>query len=480
MQERKPDGSRWTTTVRSWSGPATRADPGGLGAWTWVDVDAAGPDLLDGVDIAAPRFVRALLGGGTARRSDLPLSTHPVEVTGAEGAEELAELLTGPERDLPVVVFAPLPAGFTHLAFPDHAALVEAHRRAADSAAAVAAGLAVVFRLDDTACTALAAILGAEHTVRDGALRIYLPGLDPALAESWRHRYVVAARFIRNRAAAGRVVMRAIAVRSGGRVAPVSYDVVEPHMRPSGAADSAELLELALEEIAQLTTALGQVDDRYTDAVDEQVHLGAENGRLREEVRVLRRKLAAVAPSAWEARAAELAAVDADRWPEGADSPSEAVEQARVFLAGHLDIPESACRKLDRLDAAVQARAWGATAWRGFVALHRYAEDKAGGEFDGSFWNWCERSGAWPATEKKLAMSESQTVNRDERLRAKRVFEVPAAVAPGGRLFMEAHLKIAEGGGSLAPRVYFHYAASTGKVHVGLFGPHSEVPNTRA
>jgi hypothetical protein len=48
-----------------------------------------------------------------------------------------------------------------------------------------------------------------------------------------------------------------------------------------------------------------------------------------------------------------------------------------------------------------------------------------------------------------------------------------------GSTIMEAHLKIAHGGGPLAPRIYLHddTAGATGKVHVGFFGPHKYVPN---
>jgi hypothetical protein len=47
---------------------------------------------------------------------------------------------------------------------------------------------------------------------------------------------------------------------------------------------------------------------------------------------------------------------------------------------------------------------------------------------------------------------------------------------------MLAHLKIAEGGGHLAPRVYFHddTGGATGKAHVGFVGPHYLVPNKQA
>jgi len=63
-----------------------------------------------------------------------------------------------------------------------------------------------------------------------------------------------------------------------------------------------------------------------------------------------------------------------------------------------------------------------------------------------------------------------------------RTFPVDSAVSPSGRQYMEAHLKVSEGGGDLAPRVYFHddTAGPTGKVHVGFVGPHYLVHNTRS
>lgn len=47
---------------------------------------------------------------------------------------------------------------------------------------------------------------------------------------------------------------------------------------------------------------------------------------------------------------------------------------------------------------------------------------------------------------------------------------------------MLSHLKIAEGGGDLAPRIYFYddTGGPTGKVHVGFVGPHYLMPNTKS
>lgn len=47
---------------------------------------------------------------------------------------------------------------------------------------------------------------------------------------------------------------------------------------------------------------------------------------------------------------------------------------------------------------------------------------------------------------------------------------------------MESHLKISEGGGNLAPRVYFFDDTDgpTRMVHIGFVGPHDLVPNSKA
>ncbi|MGW9717893.1 hypothetical protein [Micrococcus aloeverae] len=79
-------------------------------------------------------------------------------------------------------------------------------------------------------------------------------------------------------------------------------------------------------------------------------------------------------------------------------------------------------------------------------------------------------------------MTESESVQNNDKLSRMRVFKVDSAVHPSGEVMMLAHLKISEGGGNLAPRVYFYddTNGSTKKVHVGLVGPHYLVPNKSA
>ena len=88
----------------------------------------------------------------------------------------------------------------------------------------------------------------------------------------------------------------------------------------------------------------------------------------------------------------------------------------------------------------------------------------------------------WPSTQKKLAMNESETVRNNPELRSKRMLPVAKEVDATGTALMLSHLKVAEGGGNLAPRIYFYddTAGATGKVHVGFVGPHYLMPNTRA
>jgi hypothetical protein len=76
-------------------------------------------------------------------------------------------------------------------------------------------------------------------------------------------------------------------------------------------------------------------------------------------------------------------------------------------------------------------------------------------------------------------MKESETVIANPRLRWMRGLPIDPAVGVGESVLMEAHMKIAEGGGPIAPRIYFYddTAGSTGKVHVGFIGPHRYMEN---
>ena len=235
-------------------------------------------------------------------------------------------------------------------------------------------------------------------------------------------------------------------------------------------AELEELLVMADVELAEKQEQLDELDRRYQEAVEDQCRLEEENNRLRGRLTTVYRGLAP----------------DDDVPPMGdlpltADSPSHAAELARLHLSDHLSLPPEACVQLDRIDNVPESRTWGENAWRGFLALHAYGEALAGEENPGNFRAWCENSHhrhVWPSNAKKLAMSESKTVGRSGRMSAKRMFPVDRAYDPSGTVFMETHLKIGVGRGTLLPRVYFVADRETAKVYVGYFGPHKNVPNT--
>ena len=178
-------------------------------------------------------------------------------------------------------------------------------------------------------------------------------------------------------------------------------------------------------------------------------------------------------------RSSELPA--APELPQTVETFADLVAVAREHLE-HVVVPPSAERDLHILDAAKDAGEWAQDAWLGLRALDEYA--RSAEDFQGGFWEWCEHGDArhrWPASQRKLAMRESRTVMESPDLRNKREFRISSEVKASGRVTMEAHLKIAEGGGESIPRIYFYDDAkgATGRIHIGFIGPHRLVPNTK-
>jgi hypothetical protein len=483
--ELRPDGSRWTTTLRAWVCREPEDEDRLEGAqWLWVDVEAVTDGSLDGVVVAAPTLVRDLIVTGEApHRRCVSMSTEPAEYRAGAGAEELADLLGHADRDIPVVVFSPSDAIEDGTA----PAWTEIVGRATRSLA----GMASVATVDKAASGALESILGSSYGVRDDSIRIYLPDLDPAMErDEWRHREIPPARFTRYPTTAAKLLARSLGPRAASRRAPRSYDAARKLLesgRDQNSAELLELLDLAEQESRQQRDRLALADDRYVDLLADHDAVLADLAVLREaalQSRVERERLLGtlrrhgMEEDYWT----DCAQVeDGPDLPPRASNPSEAALLAQLYLSDHLDLPDEACLDLADLDGAVESSAWGQTAWQGFRALHAYAQETSAGVATGSFWTWCESSRhplAWRATPKKLAMSESEKLKSQRRLWSKRHLPVSKDVHPSGSVHMEAHLKIAEGGGPLAPRIYFLHSPATGKVHVGFFGPHKHMPNT--
>lgn len=484
LVESRDDGSRWTTTLRAWSCAEPDApEVGGGAGWLWVDVEAVTSESFDGTVIAAPGLVRDLVGSGLRpRRRCVPLQEVATRYEGEEGAEELAGLLSHTDRDLPIVVFSDDPVRTRPSGGP---ALFDT---IVGRVAARSLGIAAVAVLDPAGSTALGTILGEHHTVWGGAFRMYLPGVDPATGrDEWRHRYVLPDRYLRHVDTAARVVARALAPAAAARRAPASYAVAKPLLDAARHADAGELAEwlaMAEEDAARQRSKQADLAARYEDLLLESQDVLENRALLASELDDALRRL----------RHAESLLSERDRGlyrlsqpgvsavPVTAATPTDAALQAQEHLSDHLDLPDAACVELDLLDSAQEAGPWGQTSWDALRALHAYAGALAAGDDPGSFWVWCKQSRhplAWRATSKKLAMVESGSLMDRDKFARKRVLPVSTDVDPSGEMLMESHMKVAEGGGNLAPRIYFTVSRKTGKAHVGYFGPHKNMPNSK-
>ncbi len=478
------DGSRWHTTLRSWR---HQEDSTTLLNWIWVDVEAVGGDVSQ-IDPVAPGFITDLLNaGGASTVGGDELLPGAAKVSGFRQGDELAEVISRADRTLPLIVInggekAHGEAEQHGLKFSE---IVDIVRR-------TTAGIAAVYTVDDAAADGIIAGLGKSHGVWDGAMRIYLPEVDPAApGNAWRHRYFTAIRYARSKNVARRTVGRLLGPVSAVRRPPSSYPTVKSLLeRRSADGDFEALLSIADADLKEADQTIADLRedvrerDESIDGLSVDLAIAAsEQAELLERLEDLDRHVKSLQSQLTSADTFYMDGGFQQTMPATVDSPSEAAEFAKRFLSDRLVIPAAALRDLDDLDAAPTAVAWGQTAWKGFRALHAYAQDRASGWASGGFWEWCERSQnsrAWPASAKKLAMSESESVNNSRRLRTLREFPVDSELDPSGKLYMQAHLKIAEGGGNLAPRIYFFCDDERCRVHIGFFGPHRLLPNTRS
>lgn len=453
VNDQKPDDATvWTTVIR------VVAD--GAGIHTLVENHMESDDFTLRVSVGRPKVVHELLE--LASKPVLGASallTEPQAIP-AHGIEILTELLAAPGRTLPVIVCSE--PGGNH----DGTWLTWANRIASRSE-----GVAVVVTIDNDAVTAFKEVLG-DLAVWGGGIRVFAPVRVTPDADGWRHRYYLRTRLEEaNQATIDRIVYSVAQLSARRRVPDVFAVFAEQAGLPADALDGmipAAELEAAREQW-EFDRDLALAD--HSEIEKELAKATGHLARLKEAL--IARGLGDIV---WGTQHEVEASI-----PDEVQDASDAVLAAQMYLSKWLALPDSAPRELADIDTAPNAYAWGNTTWRGLRALAAYAEDRANGWKKGGFWEWCAEGPllSWPATTKKLSMSESETVQNSDKLRRTRIFKVDTDVDASGEITMLAHLKISEGGGNLAPRVYFHDDTSgvTGKVHVGFVGPHYLVPN---
>lgn len=449
------DRETWTTILT-----ALKSRAGNEG-WYWIDVSRTSDDPFERPPFRAPVLTRLLVETGTdCRVGHVRLSTTPI----AMAAGPLNGLIRNERRRLPLVVFA-------HDFMGDPGITSERAQAALDRLA----GVAQIFIVPGEQLTAFNELMGEELGIHSGAARVYLPNSGPAGLRSERHRFVPRSRVERSLGAAGDDIVQLLTPSVTATPPPPLYKSIERALVvASSGTDTRQLLELALNENHTYQSEIEQLRAEKAILEEENLDLLAETEELQESFNHMAAALQSTARAKSHDRspATELSAT--------VDSIGEAIADASRLsgLAVHPD----AAREIDKLDSSIESSKWANAIWRGLRALDAYASEGANGA--GGFWEWCQRGAAawtWPASPKKLAMRESETVMANERLRKARVLPCAKDLDPSGTIVMEAHLKISEGGGILAPRIYFHddTAGGTGKIHVGFIGPHEHMPNTR-
>lgn len=448
---RPASGQQWTTTLT-----VLHEDGSGSGS-LWVDVERVSDDPYERVAFRAPRLVRNLIERGSDPRvGHVRLEREPRAITAAG----LAGLIRNVDRRLPLVVFSHDIAG------------IGVTKRRARAAFDRLVGVAQVYVLPPAEVDAFKAAVGEELAVWGGAARLYLPAQDHGGLRPGRHRYVPGYRMAQSEYAASDLFVALLAATVPATPPPSAYERVRRGLAAVGVdQDLADLLEHADGELREKDAEIQRLRAEIDRSAEELLDLQVEVEDLESEIN---RKSDAL--GRWFAsRGGSEAAEDL---PAEVTSVADAIE-----WAAHLDgivLHPDAPRDIDKLETAVNSTAWANAIWRGLRALNEYALSDEG--IAGGFWEWClgtTSPWSWPATSKKLAIQESETVMNDDRLRRARTLPVSTDIARRGAVEMVAHIKISEGGGPLAPRIYFldDTSGRTKKVHVGFVGPHEHMPN---
>ncbi|MGA5873997.1 hypothetical protein [Streptomyces cinereoruber] len=455
---------------------------------------------VTGLRPARPALVERLVEALRPRDGIAQLTLHAQVVT-VPGVDALVDVLCDPDRRLPVVV-----AARPHRTDP-------VWSRRLRQLMPKCAGDASLYLLDDPdAVAAFRRTIGPHHHLAHGAVRTYLPEVDPAWpADGPRHRVLGGARICAPSDQVYRMVARELQRRASETELPATLrtlvfpdeqqrkqderraaqDAARAHAQAIPALalekEAAALREenevltqllaegdrdlsearrgerLAERTIQSLRQQIQQLNERYHQELEDHLLTLENTERAQNEAQVLRQRLHA------QGRHEDAVVVE-----QPAAQPVSFEE-----LSGRLGELENVLVTADlaimlSLDDHELARTWAAKAWQGLRSLDSYAEAQKAGLVSGGYFQFCKTvpvPGARIFPVKQIAMGETEATRTtwgDER-----IFPVPTELDPTGCLQMGAHLKLGSKG-SISPRVHFHddSRGATGKVIVGYIGPH--------
>jgi hypothetical protein len=449
-------------------------------SWFWVEVEYAPKETSSEEDQAVragvPRLARGLLSRVEAHDSLAILSNEPILV-GMDGVDELIDVLCDLDRRLPAVIASAHP-GFEF----------EEWRSIVTWATRYLPGLASIYLLDPLATKEFNENIGRPHAVWGGAIRTYLPDVDPAVPEeALRHRVLSGSRILADPGRAAGIlsafprrlaaesplpeplagVNRVLLARPHSSVA--SSDLVAMRAQLTDLIEERDLaLALAEEEESRANTFFADRESALAELTERDQRVWD----LENLVRSLRKLLVA------SGRAAE-----AYLPPEEQAAPPATFVELLDWIDFELSLVElSGDRdKTLALDRSPEAGTWVRSSWEVLRAMQAYAESKASGHFAGDFKMWCENPPAdsYVIPSGKIVRDESETVRNNPKWRHEREFPVPHEVSASGQMFMGAHVRIgASGSGRISPRLYFYDGTRQAeKIYIGYLGAH--LTNTR-
>ncbi|WP_228183969.1 hypothetical protein [Streptomyces anulatus] len=443
---------------------------------------------------ARPALVEQLVTALRPRAGLARLTLQAQQVT-TVGVDALVDILCDPDRRIPAIVAArpSQPDGIWS-------------RRLRQLMPKCAGDAALYLLTDAEAVHTFREAVGAHHHVAPGALRTFLPDVDPAWsADAPRHRILSGARIRDPKDQAFRLITRyvhqhALEAQVPARLRDLAFPDVQQRKQEErrAAQDTAARTHPAADEHAALKeenvllnqllaegdrdlSEAGQREllaERTIKALQQQVHRlteqyhqemeehlftleGAEQAQ--NESRVLRQRLYAqgraedtIVP---DQTAAQPASFD-ELWERLGELDRVLVTADRRIVLG--------------LDDHELARIWAAKAWQALRSLDSYATAQNDGLVSSGYYDFCRNAsvpGARIFPIKQIAMGETEATRSawgDER-----IFNVPAEVHPSCRIEMGAHLKLGTKG-RVSPRLHFYddSCGPTSSVIVGYIGPH--------
>ncbi|MFG2917193.1 hypothetical protein ACGF0D_30435 [Kitasatospora sp. NPDC048298] len=489
---------------------------------TWVRLEAETHNTGSGVRtpcrVPVPELARSLLPLLDATDGPAAVHSAPRLIT-ADEVDALIDELCDPERRLPTVVASvPVNLPLDHWVQDVVAPLCQQ-----------LPGLATAYVLDPGARTGFNVAL-EYHTVYGGAVRTYLPEVDPASRQdSARHPVLARSRIEEDlrraagllareprRLAAERPLPPPLAAVPVLRVPPPQLrrpaeQAVDPAVEsatepaaeravgqatvrtadgavPSRGAEPAVLVrEEQRDRVGQQARADESEPVRHTPRLERRDHRehgqGREGrdgrdireGRLRSGARALTGRHCVV-PGGGPAAGAPHPTAQPPDLGGVPETFTELMARLGEFPLVTFTGDQKNALALDGLQCA--GAGWARLAWDGLTALQEYAEAAVRGAAGGDFKQWCERTpeGCRRFPPRKAVRGESRTVFSHTKWKRERMLPVPECVDSSRRAFMGAHLRI--GGGRTAPRLhYLDDCSGSGRIYVGYIGLH--LTNTR-